>query len=879
MQNYEEGRAKLLTLLTEIKGIVGEFDTSTIFEKFEVASAVQEDHQYERSTSKDDTHKISALRNISIPVRLSPEIRSERNTSTYVSSATAYDSSKVDSDSKPEMENSESGTFPLHTPTPSHKLCGFHRSTSNRQSISPLDETGSMVATPTSYRQRRYVNTRNNWLPQLVMNNTVGSHKNEIQHDVDDMSVSSKRPQRPHTPVKSISDFIEELPTNSPVRTLMSKFISNGSPIRSTSEKENVREIVPDNRLKFQSDDAKARARAKKVVSLLEFVYVGIELNALDGSDFILECSERDQMMKLNKLQHCDVKLLDQFKLSNCDEEARCMVESISDYCFPDGVLVDVILRSDVYKYTSPETHSMHIMQFSDVTGTPTYACCLAVTEAYEPKNKGIIRALLLRQRIYSRSVSIIINYFRRFLLKRKIELSNMPKSMGAEVSIFDRKHSFYSMSTPFKFRGGMKNNAELDDGDGGRQQGQGGGLGSVIMSTLKMGISFAGGRTSDKAAPSKTPRVQQNKTKNKLSWMDFHDDNDDTDSHSLNSDKKDRFLSTFETAVGRRGRKGKRESIDSEKKTEGENANDMSWHDDDDDDDDDEEDDDEDDDNDNDDHKEEGWRSTDSKQLTDSMKSYAENVLHNSARKPFSPFSPDNCISGTDSGKTSQYSSNPYKELSPRSCSLTRGDAGVPERGHCLKDLEGLHLHGFSSESEEETETDDTESSFESDMNNVRHKMSSTEESDMIQALNAGICTECLPRASVSPYDLESSGVLSSSVSSVQGFNESNDVQITLQPVTETIGIESQTAPIHAPAPALVPSKVSILKPCMVLEDVDEYVIVTKRALCMLSTTPLHTLSFSVSTHFNLPCCKVRTSTCHTTKNCSYSSSLTCLI
>ena len=858
MQNYEEGRAKLLTLLTEIKCIVGDFDTSTIFEKFEVASAVQEDHQYERS-SKDDTHRVSALRNISIPVRLSPEIRTERNTLTYLSPATACDDRKVDSDSKLEMENSESGTFALHTPTPSHKLRGFHRSTSNRQSISPLDETGSMVATPTSYRQRRYVNTRNNWLPQLVMNNTVGPHKNEIQHDVDDISVSSKRPQRIHTPVKSISDFIEELPTNSPVRTLMSKFISNGSPIRTTSEKEHLREIVPDKKeLKFQSEDAKARARAKKVVSLLEFVYVGIELDALDGSDFIVESSEIGQMMNLNKLQHCDVKLLDQFKLSNCDKESKCVVESISDYCFPDGVLVDVILRDDVHKYTSPETHSMHIMQFSDVTGTPTYACCLAVTEAYEPKNKEIIRALLLRKRIYRKSVSIIINSFRRFLHKRKIELLNMPKNLGAEVSIFDRKHSFYSMSTPFKFRGGMKNNADLDDGEGARQQGQGGGLGSVIMSTLKMGISFAGGRTSDKAAPSKTPRVQQNKVKNKLSWMDFNDDDDDdnTDGNSLNRDKKDRSLSTFETGVGRRGRKGKRESIDSEKKTEEDNANDMSWHDDDEDDEADEEED-EDENLDNDDDQEEGWRSTDSKQLTDSMKSYAEDVLHNSARKAFSPFSTNNGISGTDSRISSQYSSNPYKEFSPRSCSLTRGDAGVPDRGHCLKDLEGLHLHGFSSESEEETETDDTESSFESDMNNVRNQMSSTEESDVIQALNVGVDAQCLSRASVSPYDHESSGVLVTSVSSVKGFNGSNEVQIFVQPVTEQQGIESQTVPdpLHAPAPA--PSKVPIMKPYMVLEDVDEYVIVTKRALCMLSTTPLHTLSFSVSTHFNLPYCQ----------------------
>ena len=864
MENYEEDRAKLLTLLSEIQGIVGDFDTSSIFEKFEL-TLHQQDHEDERerdyprrSTGGDTSHKTTAQQHISIPnieIRVSPKFRPQLSISTNISPPTAHVSRPVDSGMMLHVEDTESGTCALHTPVPSHKRHGLFCLTSH--SISPNEESGSMVATPSSYRQKRYVNNRTNWhsVPQHVVPSTAtGPLQHETQHRIEDTSFTTKRPPRLQTPVKSISAFMEDLPANSPVRTLMSKFISNSSPIRSKTEEECKSSAAPQKGPKTLSDDAKARARARKVVSLLEFVYVGIDSDLLDGSDFALESTERDQMMKLNKLQHCDVKLLDQFKLNKCDEEARCMVESISDYCFPDGVLVDVMLRSDIGKYTGPELHSMHIMQFSDVTGSPTYACCLAVTEAFEPKNKQIVRALLLRKRKYSKSVTIIIKAFRRFLHKRKIDLLRAPKNVGAEISIFDRKHAFYSMGTPFKF-GGARSNAELDYGEGGRQLGVG--LGSVIMSTLKKGMSFAGGRTSDKAAPTKTPRVKENK--NKLSWMDFNDD--DSDSPSLNLNKKDRFLSTLESVAGHRGRKGKRRNIDPENKSEEENANEISWHDDDDEDDDDEEeeeDDDYDDDDDDDKGMEQGWRSSDSKHATDSTSIYAKDVLHNSAL-PVSPISPNYGTSGIKDRKSSQYSGDQRNELSPHYFSQTRGDHGVPDRGHCLKDLEGLHLHGFSSESEEETETDDAESSFDSERNNIQDHVLSTGESDVIQTLTADANTQCVT-SEFSNEQVISNGPISCATA-VEVDDEISGGQTSVQPGSGSKGIEKQAfpaavpVPVPSPAPTPIPAvaEASLLEPCVVLEDVSDYVIVTKRALCMLSATPLHTLSFSVSTRFYL--------------------------
>jgi hypothetical protein len=829
MENYEEGRAKLLTLLSEIRGIVGDFDTSSIFEKFELTSAHQQDHQYERerdhprrSTGGDTTHTTTALQHISIPSidkGVSPKFRPKLSISTHISPPTTYVSGPVDSG------------MMLHTPVPSHKRHGLFCLTSH--SISPNEQSGSMVATPSSYRQKRFVNNRSHWhsVPQHVAPSTAtGSLQHETQHYIEDTSFTTKRPPRLLTPVKSISAFMEDLPTNSPVRTLISKFISNSSPIRSKTEEELKRTPAPQKGPKILSDDVRARARARKEVSLLEFVYVGIDTDLLDGSDFVQESTEREQMMKLYELQHCDVKLLDQFKLNKCDEEARCLVESISDYCFPDGVLVDVMLRSDVGKYTGPELHSMHIMQFSDVTGSPTYACCLAVTEAFEPKNKQIVRALLLRKRKYSKSVTIIIKAFRRFLHRRKIDLLNVPKNVGAEISIFDRKHAFYSMGTPFKF-GGARSNAETDDGEGGKQLGVG--LGSVIMSTLKKGMSFAGGRTSDKAAP---PRVKENK--NKLSWMDFNDD--DSESPSLNVEKRDRFLSTLESAAGHRGRKGKRRNIDSENKSEGENANEMSWHDDDDEDDDEDNEDDDDDDE----GMEQEWRSSDSKRATDSTNIYAEDVLHKSAL-PVSPFSPTYGISSIRDRKSSQYSGDQRNEFSPHYISQTRGDDEVPDRGHCLKDLEGLHLHGFSSESEEETETDDAESSFESDRNNVRDQVLPTGESNATQAQTADANAQCVTSAFPHEQEISSDPISSVHVGEVDDEIYGGQTSVQPEPASGPKGIETQAFPAEA--------EVFFPKPCVVLEDVSDYVIVTKRALCMLSVTPLHTLSFSVSTHFNL--------------------------
>lgn len=850
MENYEEGRAKLLTLLSEIQSIVGDFDTSSIFEKFELTSAQQQDHEDERerdhprrSTGGDTSHKTTAQQNISIPnidIRVTSKFRPQLSISTNISPPTAYVSRPVDSCMMLHVENTESGTCALHTPVPSHKRHGLFCLTSH--SISPNEESGSMVATPSTYRQKRYVNNKINWhsVPQHVVPSTAtGPLQHEIQHQIEETSFTTKRPPRLLTPVKSISAFMEDLPTNSPVRTLMSKFISNSSPVRSKTEEEHERAAAPQKGPKILSDDARARARARKVVSLLEFVYVGIDSDLLDGSDFVLESTERDQMMKLNKLQHCDVKLLDQIKLNKCDEEARCMVESISDYCFPDGVLLDVMLRSDIGKYTGPELQSMHIMQFSDVTGSPTYACCLAVTEAFEPKNKQIVRALLLRKRKYSKSVTIIIKAFRRFLHKRKIDLLRVPKNMRAEISIFDRKHAFYSMGTPFKF-GGARSNAEPDDGEGGRQLGVG--LGSVIMSTLKKGMSFAGGRTSDKAAPTKTPRVKENK--NELSWMDFNDD--DSDSPSLDLDKKDRFLSNLKSVAGHRGRKGKRRNIDSDNKGEEENSNEMSWHDDDDDDDDEEDDDDDDDKG-----LEQSWRSSNSKHATDSTNIYAEDVLRNSAL-PVSPFSPNYGMSGgMKDRKSSRYSSDQRNEFSPHYFSQTRGDYGVPDRGPCLKDLEGLHLHGFSSESEEETETDDAESSFGSERNNILDQVLSTGERDAIQAITTDANTQCVTSEFSNEQVISSDPISSATAAEVD--DEISRGQTSVPPGSGSKGIEKQVfpAPASAPTPISAVAEASLPKPCLVLEDVSDYVIVTKRALCMLSATPLHTLSFSVSPRF----------------------------
>ena len=92
------------------------------------------------------------------------------------------------------------------------------------------------------------------------------------------------------------------------------------------------------------------------------------------------------------------------------------------------------------------ENVSVHIMQFSDANGLPTYACCLVITERIPAPSAGLIRTLLAHERTVLSAIRVIqramcLAVYRK---KRAVELMKRRRSVGARL--------ISSFSTPFKF-------------------------------------------------------------------------------------------------------------------------------------------------------------------------------------------------------------------------------------------------------------------------------------------------------------------------------------------------------------------------------------------------------------------------------------------
>eukprot|EP01041_Mallomonas_annulata_P004163 gene4163-8279_t len=65
------------------------------------------------------------------------------------------------------------------------------------------------------------------------------------------------------------------------------------------------------------------------------------------------------------------------------------VIDSIADFCFPDGVYLDVMQEGAANYITGNKCDITHIAQFTDLFGTPTYGCFITVTEK---KNHNIRR-------------------------------------------------------------------------------------------------------------------------------------------------------------------------------------------------------------------------------------------------------------------------------------------------------------------------------------------------------------------------------------------------------------------------------------------------------------------------------------------------------
>jgi hypothetical protein len=849
MESNREKNEKLLSLISEIRQLVGDFDTSSILGKLQSDQDCNHDCCLESDNDlticdRDHSQKVMTLKQPPVwKGKHSPETK--RGAPTPFSPAAVRSVTTLrNSDFKlNEVDTADGFSITPNPTTQRNEDELYYNDGSNEQ-------RPSSVNTPQSHQQRRHRLSSSRYAVPLSANRATATETIEKRNcqSLKKSSIPSERLYGTSIPALDISTFLEELPSNSPVRTLISNCIASVSPSRRTSD------YVEDRRSSLQRDEIspkKTRNMTDKSTNFLELVCLGANSESLEGSSFLVGSGETEQLSNLNSLQRGKVEILDHFKVGDREEGFTCVIESITDYCFPDGVVIDVVLKTDIVKYAGAKNNLMHVMQFSDVAGSPTYACCLTVTEHIEPKNKDIIRSLLLQKRSYAKAVGIIIKAFRRLLRKRKNLLLNLSKNIaGAEHSIFDRKLSFYSMSTPFKF-GSTKVSADVDDSE---VKPTGVGFGSAIMSRLKMGISFAG-RTTEKPPAAKTP----GRKTNKVLWSDLDEDEEEE------SKGPDGVLRVKEGSKMKFGVvRGINEDDEYDGDEEGADVD------------------------------EEGDRDTsgDTYRGCRGVFSPAVSLTPDTSNSPHAPSTSPYTTEGTPRGSApihhtfdtasimSMISSgmdvfsparrSPIHELPvevPSARRATERGSAVTDRGHSVTELEGLHMHGFSSESEgdDDAETDELESSFESDVIIKNKRRSSKEKSIKKRTLYLESETNCLTpggspplqnavrRSSAESDDLQDSidkstdcrgsklspgSIADSSISEKEIFTVcSTEKEDNAEGnVEDSVGLNGEAVEYKGP----------LKEP----ENVDEYVLVTKKAYCILSLTPMHSFAFAVSTH-----------------------------
>ena len=590
MEIKKERNEKLLFSPSEMKHMIGKIDACTIRETFDCAVEVNpcdEDSSIPlHSTNREDSSS-SIVRSASVrrstfrrsltPQPLPPE---QRSRSTIISMT--CNSSNCDNKSTPDIARSKSDIgdnvndggqkIDEENKIDDNIQPDFRSQFIKNRSVFELD---MLTTTPPPFQPRSYIMSSNRFSISYnadkstdSADKTQPSRRSSVVHT---SSPSLKQLFGAPTPAKDLNTFMHEFPENSPVRTVIrNSFISdvatpgqsNRSSVteagpgdgtgRGEGEVEEVDKFVDPRTEINEIEIATFKNISKDGIELennfLEFVCLGVDQSSFTKGDAALDFSS-DKVLDPHKnimlLEKTQISILDQYSNEKVDgnndnnndnndnnntRDRSCMIESISDYCFPAGLLIDVILKSDIEKFTSSDSDSFHIMQFSNLAGVPTYASCIVITECIpsvsdikntdtnthtntntntDPitstdnnssnnntntnsntssnHNTNIIRTLLYQKRLFIKSANIIKKIFKQALLRRKKILSALLKSIPD--SILEKKTTFYNMSTPFKFRGG-KSSIDLDDTD---TKPSNIGFGSVMMSRIKQSIGYTG--------------------------------------------------------------------------------------------------------------------------------------------------------------------------------------------------------------------------------------------------------------------------------------------------------------------------------------------------------------------------------------------------
>ena len=344
--------------------------------------------------------------------------------------------------------------------------------TSNRRHVTPTTNQHSTKASRYSLGVSRF--SRSGTASKKPM--MTISAESSI-HSSPDMEDPTERLLRAHTYTSSpmhmamtIDAFVEELPVYSPVRKVITNAAIASSPlIIKGSALSTVPMLSQISGKRHDRKDAHATDS-----NVLHFVTVGMDDELLKGGDTLT--SQLSWSLPLSTAV-CSAKLLHTVSSSSSSStindretaQESCghgdidgILDSIADYCFPDGLPVALERTTDSYyqqsnkttdtssptggKPTEDEDISVHIMQFSDANGMPTYACCLVLTERIPAPSAGLIRTLSAHEHTVVSAVRVIQRAmcWAVYRKKRAAELMKRRRSVGARL--------ISSFSTPFKF-------------------------------------------------------------------------------------------------------------------------------------------------------------------------------------------------------------------------------------------------------------------------------------------------------------------------------------------------------------------------------------------------------------------------------------------
>mmetsp|Transcript_4920 Transcript_4920/g.7501 ORF Transcript_4920/g.7501 Transcript_4920/m.7501 type:complete len:953 (-) Transcript_4920:33-2891(-) len=160
--------------------------------------------------------------------------------------------------------------------------------------------------------------------------------------------------------------------------------------------------------------------------NFLEFCVVGVKRKVLTGED-------KPEMGSIQP-----AAILDNFPKRN-----QPFIECISDFAFPSGVFLHMTDSKRYAEILCKQRRDQYtVLQFSDSFGTPTYACCLVVTDAVPLHNKRhakTIAALAYLERL--ERCAYVVKRFMRYAVRKshamyRREITNKAGMVVGYVSV-----------------------------------------------------------------------------------------------------------------------------------------------------------------------------------------------------------------------------------------------------------------------------------------------------------------------------------------------------------------------------------------------------------------------------------------------------------